>query len=251
MLLNRVLTVRPGEPASHRGKGWEQVTEHAIRTLVARDKPFVAILWGRDAGTLKPMLGCDAGDRVRASEPALRVPRILRFAAVLAGERAARAARRAAGRLESRSLIRRRGAFTWPKQGWRKLAWCLRRNTRRAANCRVTCASLRPQRRRSSIRSGMRSPADLPVGARDLQPLRRQQHRHLRRRRDDAARVEVEVRLPPEARTCRSSSRCRRAGRSSATRWSRRGSRSAPTGSRSRTRSTWAPHPPARASGPC
>ncbi|WP_426515954.1 uracil-DNA glycosylase [Diaminobutyricibacter sp. McL0618] len=57
MLLNRVLTVRPGEPASHRGKGWEQVTDHAIRTLVARDRPFVAILWGRDAGTLKPMLG--------------------------------------------------------------------------------------------------------------------------------------------------------------------------------------------------
>jgi uracil-DNA glycosylase len=57
MLLNRVLTVRPGEPGSHRGQGWEHVTDHAIRTLVARDKPFVAILWGRDAGTLKPMLG--------------------------------------------------------------------------------------------------------------------------------------------------------------------------------------------------
>jgi uracil-DNA glycosylase len=57
MLLNRVLTVRPGEPGSHRGKGWEPVTEHAIRTLVQRDRPFVAILWGRDASTLKPMLG--------------------------------------------------------------------------------------------------------------------------------------------------------------------------------------------------
>lgn len=57
MLLNRVLTVRPGEPASHRGKGWEAVTDHAIRTLVARDQPLVAILWGRDASTLKPMLG--------------------------------------------------------------------------------------------------------------------------------------------------------------------------------------------------
>ncbi|HEV7183180.1 MAG: uracil-DNA glycosylase [Actinomycetales bacterium] len=57
MLLNRVLTVRPGEPASHRGKGWEPVTEHAIRTLVERDRPFVAILWGRDASTLKPLLG--------------------------------------------------------------------------------------------------------------------------------------------------------------------------------------------------
>ncbi|WP_285113812.1 uracil-DNA glycosylase [Leifsonia sp. fls2-241-R2A-40a] len=56
MLLNRVLTVRPGEPASHRGKGWEAVTEHAIRSLVARGRPFVSILWGRDASTLKPLL---------------------------------------------------------------------------------------------------------------------------------------------------------------------------------------------------
>ncbi|MFD4422783.1 uracil-DNA glycosylase [Agromyces sp. NPDC058484] len=57
MLLNRVLTVRPGAPASHRGKGWEQVTDHAIRTLVARGSPLVAILWGRDAQNLKPLLG--------------------------------------------------------------------------------------------------------------------------------------------------------------------------------------------------
>lgn len=56
MLLNRVLTVRPGTPASHRGKGWESVTECAIRALVARDQALVAILWGRDAATLKPML---------------------------------------------------------------------------------------------------------------------------------------------------------------------------------------------------
>ncbi|BCI89913.1 hypothetical protein NIIDMKKI_51190 [Mycobacterium kansasii] len=46
MLLNRVLTVRPSNPASHRGKGWEVVTECAIRALVARSKPLVAILWG-------------------------------------------------------------------------------------------------------------------------------------------------------------------------------------------------------------
>jgi len=61
MLLNRVLTVRPGTPASHRGKGWEAVTECAIRALVARPTPLVAILWGRDAGTLKPMLGDEVG----------------------------------------------------------------------------------------------------------------------------------------------------------------------------------------------
>ena len=59
LLLNRVLTVRAGAPASHRGQGWEEVTECAIRALVARDRPLVAILWGRDAATLAPMLtGC-------------------------------------------------------------------------------------------------------------------------------------------------------------------------------------------------
>jgi uracil-DNA glycosylase len=57
MLLNRVLTVAPGAPASHRGWGWEKVTEHAIRTLVGRDGPLVAILWGRDAANLRPLLG--------------------------------------------------------------------------------------------------------------------------------------------------------------------------------------------------
>lgn len=57
MLLNRVLTVAPGAPASHRGWGWEKVTEHAIRTLAARDQPLVAILWGKDAANLRPMLG--------------------------------------------------------------------------------------------------------------------------------------------------------------------------------------------------
>jgi uracil-DNA glycosylase len=56
MMLNRVLTVRAGTPASHRGKGWEAVTECAIRALVARPQPMVAVLWGRDAQTLKPML---------------------------------------------------------------------------------------------------------------------------------------------------------------------------------------------------
>jgi uracil-DNA glycosylase len=56
MLLNRVLTVRPGEAASHRGRGWEEVTECAIRALAGRGGPLAAILWGRDAQGLKPML---------------------------------------------------------------------------------------------------------------------------------------------------------------------------------------------------
>lgn len=57
LLLNRVLTVRPGAPASHRGKGWEAVTEAAIRALAARDQPLVAILWGRDAQSAARFLG--------------------------------------------------------------------------------------------------------------------------------------------------------------------------------------------------
>jgi len=57
LLLNRSLTVSPGQPASHRGKGWEAVTEQAIRALAVRGEPLVAILWGRDARNLRPLLG--------------------------------------------------------------------------------------------------------------------------------------------------------------------------------------------------
>ncbi|GEL47906.1 uracil-DNA glycosylase [Cellulomonas hominis] len=57
MLLNRVLTVRPGEPASHRRKGWEAVTDRAIEALVERGGPLVAVLWGREAQSLRPALG--------------------------------------------------------------------------------------------------------------------------------------------------------------------------------------------------
>ncbi|MDN4162556.1 uracil-DNA glycosylase [Nocardioides abyssi] len=57
MLLNRVLTVQPGASAAHRGRGWEEVTARAIEALVARGGPLAAILWGRDAQGLVPMLG--------------------------------------------------------------------------------------------------------------------------------------------------------------------------------------------------
>ncbi len=57
LLLNRVLTVRAGSSGSHRGKGWETVTDLAIEGLVRRSGPLVAILWGRDAQSLAPALG--------------------------------------------------------------------------------------------------------------------------------------------------------------------------------------------------
>ncbi|MDT0321334.1 uracil-DNA glycosylase [Streptomyces millisiae] len=57
LLLNRALTTAPRRPGAHRGKGWEEVTEQAIKALVARGRPLVAVLWGRDARGLRPMLG--------------------------------------------------------------------------------------------------------------------------------------------------------------------------------------------------
>lgn len=57
LLLNRSLTVQPRKPNSHQGRGWEEVTEQAIRALAARGGPLVAILWGRNARNLKPLLG--------------------------------------------------------------------------------------------------------------------------------------------------------------------------------------------------
>lgn len=60
LLLNRVLTVRPGSPASHRGQGWEAVTECALRALAEREAPLVAVLWGADARKAKSVLGATA-----------------------------------------------------------------------------------------------------------------------------------------------------------------------------------------------
>ena len=49
LLLNTVLTVRAGQAYSHRGKGWEQLTDVIIEKLNEREKPVVFILWGRPA----------------------------------------------------------------------------------------------------------------------------------------------------------------------------------------------------------
>ncbi|MDR1427456.1 MAG: uracil-DNA glycosylase [Bifidobacteriaceae bacterium] len=67
MLLNRVLSVRPGAPGSHRGHGWEEVTQRAIDALAARGGPLVAILWGNDARALAPRLG--AVPRIESPHP--------------------------------------------------------------------------------------------------------------------------------------------------------------------------------------
>ena len=83
MLLNRVLTVRPGEAASHRGRGWEEVTSCAIDALARRGGPL-----RRDPlGSRRPVAQGPARSgpvgRVGPPLPALRRPRLLRLATVL------------------------------------------------------------------------------------------------------------------------------------------------------------------------
>lgn len=67
LLLNRVLTVQPGKSGSHQGKGWEPITEQAVRALVGRGTPLVAILWGRQAQSLRPLL--DGVVRIESAHP--------------------------------------------------------------------------------------------------------------------------------------------------------------------------------------
>ena len=57
LLLNRSLTVTPRRSNSHQDKGWEAVTAQAITALAQRGTPLVAILWGRNARNLRPLLG--------------------------------------------------------------------------------------------------------------------------------------------------------------------------------------------------
>ena len=57
LLLNRVLTVREGVAGSHRSLGWQEITDRAVTALVARGGPLVAVLWGRDAQEVRPLLG--------------------------------------------------------------------------------------------------------------------------------------------------------------------------------------------------
>lgn len=69
MLLNRVLTVRPGASNSHRGKGWEEVTSCAIDAIATRGGPRAAILWGNDARRLTPQLAAGGVRCVESPHP--------------------------------------------------------------------------------------------------------------------------------------------------------------------------------------
>lgn len=56
LLLNTILTVRAGEPMSHKGRGWEELTDQIIRKLNSREEPMVFLLWGAPAQTKSVLL---------------------------------------------------------------------------------------------------------------------------------------------------------------------------------------------------
>ncbi|MFF1253655.1 uracil-DNA glycosylase [Pseudarthrobacter sp. NPDC058329] len=73
LLLNRVMTVRAGSAGSHRGKGWEKITTAAVSTVAHRRNqdgsrmPLVAVLWGKDAESVRPLL--DGAPAVASAHP--------------------------------------------------------------------------------------------------------------------------------------------------------------------------------------
>ena len=69
LLLNAVLTVSPGKPASHAGKGWERFTDRAIRELSERREGVVFLLWGRYAQQKGAILDAARHHVLTASHP--------------------------------------------------------------------------------------------------------------------------------------------------------------------------------------
>jgi uracil-DNA glycosylase len=69
LLLNTVLTVRAGEPMSHRGKGWERFTDRVIAELNKRERPIVFILWGRPAREKKAMIDTSRHFIIESAHP--------------------------------------------------------------------------------------------------------------------------------------------------------------------------------------
>jgi uracil-DNA glycosylase len=73
LLLNRVLSVRQGAPGSHRGWGWERITDRIVDGLAAHHRaaglPLVALLWGRDAQALAPRLAAGGAHVLSAAHP--------------------------------------------------------------------------------------------------------------------------------------------------------------------------------------
>lgn len=75
LLLNAVLTVRAGKPGSHAGRGWEQVTDAAIRVLDAQPERVVFVLWGSYARKKAALVTAPHHVVVEAGHPSPMNPR--------------------------------------------------------------------------------------------------------------------------------------------------------------------------------
>ncbi|HEX6749100.1 MAG TPA: uracil-DNA glycosylase [Longimicrobium sp.] len=69
LLLNAVLTVREGQPNSHKGKGWETFTDAVIRAVDARPEPVVFVLWGGYAGKKEALIDAGRHTVIKAAHP--------------------------------------------------------------------------------------------------------------------------------------------------------------------------------------
>ncbi len=78
LLLNTCLTVEESQPASHAGKGWEQLTDAVIRKVGEGDRPAVFMLWGSHAQSKRPLIDASRHLVLTANHPsplsALRPP---------------------------------------------------------------------------------------------------------------------------------------------------------------------------------
>lgn len=69
LLLNTVLTVRAHEPASHKGKGWEQFTDAVIKAVSAKETPVVFVLWGAHAQKKLPLIDATRHTIIQSAHP--------------------------------------------------------------------------------------------------------------------------------------------------------------------------------------
>lgn len=69
LLLNTILTVREGEPGSHRGRGWERLTDRVIRDISARLDHVVFVLWGRFAQSQRHSIDCSRHQVIESAHP--------------------------------------------------------------------------------------------------------------------------------------------------------------------------------------
>src|SRR4029453_16779023 len=69
LLLNTILTLRSGEPLSHKGRGWETFTDEIIRRVSARSEPVVFVLWGRPAQAKIKLIDTSRHKIVQSAHP--------------------------------------------------------------------------------------------------------------------------------------------------------------------------------------